>query len=43
MGGHGRWPEAVKAQAAAGTLEESGATVNAAAARHGGEPYQLSA
>jgi len=40
--GHRRWPDAVKAQAVAGTLE-SGATVNAVAARYGVLPNQLSA
>lgn len=40
--GHRRWPEAVKAQAVAETLEP-GATVNAVAARYGVKPNQLSA
>src|SRR6056297_1188995 len=40
--GHRRWPEAVKAQAVAETLEP-GATVNAVAARYGVKSNQLSA
>jgi transposase len=40
--GHRRWPEAVKAQAVAETLEP-GATVNAVAGRYGVKPNQLSA
>ena len=40
--GHRRWPEKVKAQAVAETLEP-GATVNAVAARYGVKPNQLSA
>ncbi|OOY02665.1 transposase [Thioclava sp. F28-4] len=40
--GHRRWPENVKAQAVAETLEP-GATVNAVAARYGMKPNQLSA
>ena len=40
--GHRRWPNAVKAQAVADTLEP-GATVNAVAARYGVFPNQLSA
>ncbi|WP_336099443.1 IS66-like element accessory protein TnpA [Roseovarius sp. CH_XMU1461] len=40
--GHRRWPDAVKAQAVADTLEP-GATVNAVAARYGVLPNQLSA
>lgn len=40
--GHRRWPDAVKAQAVAETLEP-GATVNAIAARYGVKPNQLSA
>ena len=40
--GHRRWPESVKAQAVAET-RESGATVNAVAARYGVKPNQLSA
>ena len=40
--GHRRWPEKVKAQAVAETLEP-GATVNAVAARYGMKPNQLSA
>jgi len=39
--GHRRWPDAVKAQAVADTLEP-GATVNAVAARYGVLPNQLS-
>ena len=39
---HRRWPEAVKAQAVAETLEP-GATVNAVAGRYGVKPNQLSA
>lgn len=38
--GHRRWPEAVKAQAVAETLEP-GATVNAVAGRYGVKPNQL--
>lgn len=41
-GGHRRWPDAVKAQAVAETLEP-GATVNAIAGRYGVKPNQLSA
>ena len=40
--GHRRWPDAVKAQAVAETLDP-GATVNAIAARYGVKPNQLSA
>lgn len=40
--GHRRWPEAVKAQAVAETLEP-GTTVNAIAARYGVKPNQFSA
>jgi transposase len=39
--GHRRWPDAVKAQAVADTLEP-GATVNAVAGRYGVLPNQLS-